>query len=427
MKSIAMIIVAIAAATLAVAQAPVQTYAQYLVEQALAHHPEILGLTMHVTPPATKVNVIVASNVAPLGKPADEDDLRVIHSLEPLVEVTKAGDRLAVELPLLDASRRTIGALGLQLAYKPGANKQALEAAAQRVRDEMARRISHVANLGEAAVFDARVNPNNYGQALVDEALAAHPEIEILALHANIPKTSDNVIVASNIGRIGKKGDEDDLRLIKTEKPNLEVNSEGNRFEVELVLRDVSGSNIGALGIVYGYKAGDDKLHLQRQAEQLQVALSRRVTNAGNLFESYPFVSNPPVAPYAQHLVDQTMLKHPELLILAMHVQPPGAADTVIVASSIGRIGKKADEDDMGVIRTGKPVLEVNQFGNRFEVESVLQDTSGKSVGAVSTVFAYQPGTDQEALHQQGEKIRDELRQQIPSLGALFKAVSPGP
>ena len=427
MKNIALSIVTIAATSLAQAQSPAQTYSQYLVTQALAQHPEALAVTMHVTPPGHKENVIIASNVAPLGKPADADDLRVIQSLKSIVEVTKSGDRLAVELPLLDASRRTVGALAVQLAYKSGADRKSLEATAERIRDELARRISHVANLVEPASYDARVMPNNYGQSLVDQMMSAHPELQILALHANIPNTEDNVIVASNIGRIGKQGDEDDLRLIKTEKPNLEVNAEGNRFEVELVLRDVSGANIGAVGIVYGYRAGDDKLQLQRAAEQLQGALARRITHAGNLFEPYPFVPNPPVAPYAQQLVDRTMAQHPELLILVMHVQPPGAPDTVIIASSIGRIGKKADEDDMGVIKTGKPVLEVNEFGNRFEVESVLLNGSGATIGAVSTVFAYQPGTDKEALHQQGEKLRDELRQQIPTLAKLFAAAGPNP
>jgi len=42
----------------------------------------------------------------------------------------------------------------------------------------------------------------------------------------------------------------------------------------------------------------------------------------------------------------------------------------------------------MGVIRTGKPVLEVNEAGNRFEVEIVLLDKSGANIGALSAVYA---------------------------------------
>jgi hypothetical protein len=421
MKRIIVIALAGLAASAARAEAPAQTYSQYLVSKALARHPEVLGLTMHVTPPGGKANVVIASNVVALGTPAGEGDLRVIRAREPVVTVAAAGDRITVDVPLLDASRRTVGALAAEFAYKRESDKAAVQANTVAIRDDLARRISHVANLVEPATYDARVSPDNYGQQLVDRELAAHPEIQILALHANVPKTTDNVIVASNIGRIGKKGDEDDLRLIRTEKPNLEVNSEGNRFEVELVLRDVSGTNIGAVGVVYGYKPGDDKIQLQRRAEAVQAELGRRITNAPNLFEPVPYVLAPPAAAFAQQLVDATLDRHPELLILAMHVKPPGGSDAVIVASNIGRIGKKADADDIGVITSGKPLLEVNEAGNRFEVEVVLLDSAGHNIGAVSPVFAYKPGMDREALRRQGEAVRDELRKQIPSLAALFE------
>ena len=46
-----------------------------------------------------------------------------------------------------------------------------------------------------------------------------------------------------------------------------------------------------------------------------------------------------------------------------LFVTPPGKTENVIIASNIGRIGKKADEDDMRVIETGKPNLEVNKKG----------------------------------------------------------------
>ncbi len=48
---------------------------------------------------------------------------------------------------------------------------------------------------------------------------------------------------------------------------------------------------------------------------------------------------------YAQKLLDETLAKHKDVVIMAMHVTPPGKTDNVIIASNIGRIGKKADED----------------------------------------------------------------------------------
>src|ERR1700686_2541451 len=74
---------------------------------------------------------------------------------------------------------------------------------------------------------------------------------------------------------------------------------------------------------------------------------------------AFPLFAQKP-GPYAQKLVDEALTKHPDVVILVMHVTPPGSAENVIVASNIGRYGKKADEDDLRVIETGKPNLEVN-------------------------------------------------------------------
>jgi len=123
---------------------------------------------------------------------------------------------------------------------------------------------------------------------------------------------------------------------------------------------------------------------------------------------------------YAQKLLDETLAKHKDVVIMAMHVTPPGKTDNVIIASNIGRIGKKADEDDMRVIETGKPNLEVNKKGDHFEVELVMQDQSGKTIGAVGIVFNYEKGKEAE-FQKNAEQIRDEMKQKTPTLAKLFE------
>jgi hypothetical protein len=125
---------------------------------------------------------------------------------------------------------------------------------------------------------------------------------------------------------------------------------------------------------------------------------------------------------YAQKLLDETLAKHPEVVIMAMHVTPPNKPDNVIIASNIGRIGKKADEDDMRVIETGKPNLERNKKGDHFEVELVMQDQAGKTIGAVGIVFMYKPDNEA-AFQKKAEEIRDEMRRQTPTLAKLFEQV----
>lgn len=122
-------------------------------------------------------------------------------------------------------------------------------------------------------------------------------------------------------------------------------------------------------------------------------------------------------APFAQKLVDQALARHPEVLLLAIHAQPPHHPN-VIAASNFDRIGKIGDDDDMRCIRTGKPNLEVN--GPHFEDELVLKDQTGKTIGAIGVVFNYGPGTDKAKLIRIAEQIEREMQQQLPAQSKLF-------
>lgn len=126
---------------------------------------------------------------------------------------------------------------------------------------------------------------------------------------------------------------------------------------------------------------------------------------------------------YAQKLVDQELAKHKDIVIFVFHVISPDASDYPIIASNIGRYGKKADEDDLRVIHTGQPNLEVNATGNHFEVEMALHDVSKKTIGAVACVYNYKNGDDKEALHKKAEQVRAEVEQMIPAVEKLREPV----
>ena len=135
---------------------------------------------------------------------------------------------------------------------------------------------------------NAQIPVKSYAQELVDQLLARTPDLLVVAVHASAPNASGYPIVASNIGRYGKPADEDDMRVINTEKSNLEVAHGGTRFEVELVLRDVTGGNIGALGLVFSYKTGDSKSALEKKAIQIRDGLAKRILDAASLVEPIP-------------------------------------------------------------------------------------------------------------------------------------------
>ena len=124
---------------------------------------------------------------------------------------------------------------------------------------------------------------------------------------------------------------------------------------------------------------------------------------------------------YAQTLVNRIVEKYPDLRVVAMHVTPPGETDNVIIASNIGRIGKRADAEDLRVIGTGETLAKVNKDGDRFEVELVLLDASRKPIGALAIVFPYRAGDDASQFKVRAEKIRDELAARIPAVARLME------
>ena len=289
MNRLALLMCSVAAATAAssVSMAGV-SYGQHLVDVTVAHHPELSVLAMHVTPPGSKVNVIVASNIGRTGKAADEDDLRVIEKAATNREVNANGLQYEVELPFLDASRRQIGALGVVFVYKKGDDVAALDRAATVIRDDLARRISHPKNLVEAYRFDDRTPIDTKSQQVLDTVFAAHPNVVISAVHVTPPGQTVNVIVASTIGRIGKPADDDDLHVVTSGETKLELDPAGDRFEVELPLRDAAGATVGAIGVVFNYNAATDKLACQHEAEAFRDAFQAKLPTLADYVTAVP-------------------------------------------------------------------------------------------------------------------------------------------
>jgi hypothetical protein len=156
-----------------------------------------------------------------------------------------------------------------------------LAASAQQTREQAVAGMRKV----DAKEMDATyTTPAPFAQKLVDDALAKHPEILLIAIHAQ-PPGHKNLIVASNFGRIGKIGDEDDLRCIRTGKSNLEISEKGDHFEDELILLDASGKTIGALGVVFNYKQGDDKAAMEKIAIQARDEMKSQLPSQKALFE----------------------------------------------------------------------------------------------------------------------------------------------
>ena len=127
---------------------------------------------------------------------------------------------------------------------------------------------------------------------------------------------------------------------------------------------------------------------------------------------------------FAQRLVDETLAKHPEVAHLVMHVTPPDKPDTenVIIASSIGRIGKRADEDDLRIMHTGNVEAVLARSGDRFNVSLPFLDAAGHTIGVLAVGFPYKPGDDKATLLRAAEELRDGLKEKIPDVQKLFSS-----
>lgn len=130
--------------------------------------------------------------------------------------------------------------------------------------------------------------------------------------------------------------------------------------------------------------------------------------------------------PAAQRLAEATLARHPEAAHVVLHVTPPGAADTenLVIGSTIGRLGKKADDDDLRIMHEARTETVVAKTGDRFNVSLPLIDARGQVIGVVAIGFPYKAGDDQAPLVADAERIRDELRHDGLDARALF-AVAP--
>ncbi|HEX7849756.1 MAG TPA: hypothetical protein VF485_08505 [Sphingomonas sp.] len=119
---------------------------QALIDALIDANPDLVTLAMHVALPGAD-NIIIASSFGRIGKLADKDDADVIASGTIRREVTNGGHRLAVELPMLDARRRVIGALSTSFAMTGPDDEAHAFARAVAVRDALARRTPSLAAL----------------------------------------------------------------------------------------------------------------------------------------------------------------------------------------------------------------------------------------------------------------------------------------
>lgn len=260
-----------------------------------------------------------------------------------------------------------------------------------------------------------------YAQHLVDVTVEHHPELTALVMHVTPPGSKDNVVVASNIWITGKKSDDDDVNVIKTGKTMTEMNSAGNKYEVQGVLKNVLGATVGSVAAVFPYQKGESKAILEEKAAAIRGELSKQILNATNLMEAFPFDPQIPWLTYARSVMLEEMARNSDILVFSIHAIPPDHTEDLIIASNISRVGKADDVKDIDVIKTGKSSAELKASDKRAQVVVPLKDASGHVIGVLNMLLHNGSDGDERAMIARGEQIRDETAKKIPNVTALFE------
>src|SRR5205823_11851208 len=147
-------------------------------------------------------------------------------------------------------------------------------------------------------------------------------------------------------------------------------------------------------------------------------APARRILNVANLMDPDPFEPLVTTRSRAQSLVDDALLRHPEVTVLALRGRSGPSNELVLLGSTFGRHGKKADADDLRVLDPS-PTTGVYSNGRRFGVDLVLQDRAGAAIGTMNVGYAYRQGEDTKPLLAQALALRKELQARIAAAPKL--------
>jgi iron complex outermembrane receptor protein len=105
--------------------------------------------------------------------------------------------------------------------------------------------------------------------------------------------------------------------------------------------------------------------------------------------------------------------------VLAVRGPAADSAGLVVLGSTFGRHGKKADADDMKIFAATAPVSGIYSNGKRFGVDLPLHDAAGRTVGTMNVGYAYRAGDDHAALTARAERLRAEIEPRIAAASQL--------
>lgn len=274
-------------------QSAPELYAQALVDQIVAEHPELATVSIHSYAPGGAVSsssIIAAKNVEKLGDPDDAEDFDALTNPKPGFYHAKDQGLYKGVLPLLDVAGLPIGSLTVAYQYRSSQEEQGEMSTMLSIRDGLKVLIS-----SRAALFQMGEDPKpNYAQKLVDAVVAAHPDLFRISIHVAAPGAPiiNTYVIAGkdfsskHLPMIGAQDDGEDFLPLTTGKPSfLYVQKEGGFYKGLLPLYDVAGREIGVLLLAHRYTSSADEPKYQEEMTLIRDQLKVRIPSRAALFQ----------------------------------------------------------------------------------------------------------------------------------------------
>ena len=128
-------------------------FAQKIVDDTRAAHPEIGGLELSTTPPnKTGCVTIAATDASEIGEKCDKEDVAAMKTNSPLVEKeTENGKKIfAVILPIHDPAGKVIGIAGIEFPRESDAEQEKITERAKQIGAELEAKITSKAQMFES-------------------------------------------------------------------------------------------------------------------------------------------------------------------------------------------------------------------------------------------------------------------------------------
>jgi hypothetical protein len=120
-------------------------FAQKVVEDIKAAHPEITGLELAAIKPGKGCQTIAATEAKEIGQKCDKDELTARKTNKPFVEQEKT--EFDVTLPIHDSTGKIIATAGMDFKLEAGRTKETVVREALRIGAELERRLTSESDL----------------------------------------------------------------------------------------------------------------------------------------------------------------------------------------------------------------------------------------------------------------------------------------